>query len=158
MKFKRHLISVPNSIIVPVFGNGAAGRLRDEDLVAFNALNDVYRFRSESLMFIINDLPSDHSSYYEGKASARLENLLKMKELSICFVDRIDVNNWFQKKQLRMKLLNNLTSRNPSIHEKNGEIALPVDKIRQLTEEMRKKQDDFEKKTSRTRKTSQTVQ
>ena len=90
IQIQRAFEQCPNSIVAPVFANGAAGRLRDEDLVAFSALKDAYQFRSESLLFIINDLPAGHSSYYEGEATARLQHLLNMNSLKICFVDRIN--------------------------------------------------------------------
>ncbi|UJR17244.1 hypothetical protein I4U23_004139 [Adineta vaga] len=77
----------PDSFVASIFANGVGGRLRDEDLVAFNALTDVYHFRPQSLLFIINDLPSNHSSYYEGEATARLNHLLGMRAVKISFVD-----------------------------------------------------------------------
>ncbi|CAF1467052.1 unnamed protein product [Adineta steineri] len=136
----------PNCIVAPVFSNGISGRLRNEDLVAFNALNNVYHFRPESLLFIINDLPTNYSSCYEEEAAVRLNHLLEMKSLKICFISRIDINSYWKRKQLRMKLLNDFDNRKPSTHRKTGEIVLPLNKIKQLEEEMRKKQDDFEAK------------
>ncbi|CAF1208722.1 unnamed protein product [Rotaria sp. Silwood1] len=56
----------PNSVVAFVFNGGSGGRIRDEDVVAFKAINDVYHFEPEALLLIINDLPHDRSPKYEG--------------------------------------------------------------------------------------------
>ncbi|CAF1210976.1 unnamed protein product [Adineta ricciae] len=79
----------PNSVVAFVFSGGSGGRIRDEDIVAFKAINDVYHFDSESLLFIINDLPNDRSSKYEGETAIKLERLTEMPNVRMCFLDRI---------------------------------------------------------------------
>ena len=144
VQIERAFQQCPNSIVASVFANGIGGRLRDEDLVTFKALHDVYQFRDESFMFIINDLPAGHSSYYEGETAARLEYLSKMHHVKICFVDRIDTKSWMQKGLLRIKLLNTIGLCTPSTHQKNGEIILSADKIKHLKAEVQQRQDDFD--------------
>ena len=47
-------LSRPNSIVLYVFGN-QRGRLRDEDIIAFNAINAAYLFREESLVLVCTE-------------------------------------------------------------------------------------------------------
>lgn len=48
-----------------------------------------------------------------------------------------------QKGLLRIKLLNTIVFCTPSTHQKNGEIILSADKIKQLKAEVQQRQDDF---------------
>lgn len=67
IQIERAFQRCPNSIVVSVFANGKGGRLRDDDLVTFKALNDVYQFKDESFMFIINGLPAGIRIITKGK-------------------------------------------------------------------------------------------
>ena len=43
----------PNSVVAFVFTGGSGGRILDEDVIAFKAINDAYHFDSDSLLLII---------------------------------------------------------------------------------------------------------
>ncbi|CAF3872328.1 unnamed protein product [Rotaria sp. Silwood1] len=79
----------PNSIVAFVFTGGSGGRIRDEDVVAFKAIHAAYNFQPESLLLIVNDLPLNRSPKYEGETTIRLEGLVNIPNVRICFLDRI---------------------------------------------------------------------
>ena len=78
------------SIIVFVFIGGASGRLKNEDVVAFNAINKAYNFQNESLLFFVNDLPLSRPKDFEGEFITRIEQFLNIQNPSVCFLTRIN--------------------------------------------------------------------
>ncbi|CAF5115540.1 unnamed protein product, partial [Rotaria magnacalcarata] len=52
-------IGHPTAVIVFVLGVGNGGRIGNEDIVAFNAINKAYRFDEKSIIFVINQLDKD---------------------------------------------------------------------------------------------------
>ena len=198
----------PNSVVAFVFNGGSGGRIRDEDVVAFKAVNDVYHFDSESLLLIINDLPNDRSPKYEGETAIKLERLIEIPNVRMCFLDRIskktirsneavgstnlnekpnsstklhgmdlvgkklkDVKSFFKKQdspapeklqdlipeqdereKMRRKLMAAMMSCTPRIHEKHGDIELNVDKMKNLIEESKNIQRNFEEQREKLQK------
>ena len=125
----------PNSVVLYVFGVNN-GRIRNEDVVAFNALNDAYPFKSESLVLVVNGIPAPNvrDQHYEGESIVLLRDLLNMKTYKhVIFLDKINTFDTREKKELREKLLPVIYSCFPSIHEKEQDIQLDVDKIKDLT-------------------------
>jgi GTPase SAR1 family protein len=97
----------PNSVILFVFGH-QNGRVRDEDVVAFNAINAAYPFRPESLVIVVNALPKDRPKDYEGSTFVLLQKLLpntKVTNDNVCFLDSINVNDAREKQYLKEQLL-----------------------------------------------------
>src|SRR5690606_29238531 len=85
----------PNSIIIYVFGN-QNGRIRDEDVVAFKAINAAYSFRREALVVVVNGLPRRRAPDYEGTTLVLLQQLLpnvQIHDQNVCFLDSIDPDN-----------------------------------------------------------------
>lgn len=85
----------PNSMILFVFGH-QQGRIRDEDIVAFNAINAAYAFRPESLAIVINGLIPNRTDTYEGTTLVLLQHLLKdlaILDSNICFLDQVDADD-----------------------------------------------------------------
>eukprot|EP01133_Synstelium_polycarpum_P015326 gene15326-18158_t len=84
----------PYCVVCFVFGSNG-GRIRDEDILAFKALDQAYNLNRQSLCFIVNDLPAIRNKHYEGATTLRLSNLLSIPEESIkvSFVDRIIHND-----------------------------------------------------------------
>jgi hypothetical protein len=80
----------PRCVVAFVFSGGSGGRIRDEDIIAFKAINSAYDFQIESLLLIVNDLPPNRSSKYEGETSIKLEHLLAISRVRVCFLDRIN--------------------------------------------------------------------
>lgn len=106
-EIEKAFLARPNSIVLYVFGN-QRGRLRDEDMVAFNAINAAYSFRRESLVLVMNDLDKDRPSDYEGTTLVLLQQLLphvEINEQNVCFLNRIAQNNRNEKQFLKEQLL-----------------------------------------------------
>ena len=95
VEIDRAFLERPNSVIIFVFGH-QQGRIRDEDIVAFNAIHAAYSFRPESLAIVINGLTPDRTNTYEGTALVLLQHLLKdlaILDSNICFLDQVDAND-----------------------------------------------------------------
>ena len=97
----------PKSIVIFVFGH-ENGRIRDEDVVAFKALNDAYSFQSESLAIIVNNLPQNRSNDYQSTTVPLIEKLLKninINKNNIYFIDAIDPSSIEDEERLYDQLL-----------------------------------------------------
>lgn len=145
-EIQRAFEKIPYAIIIPVFLGGAAGRLREEDLVAFNVLNNAYKFEHESLLFVINDLPSTRQPFYEGQMHAKLQELVNVKNLKVCFLNRINTSNAWQRAYLRKQILGGIVLCTPVAHRKHDEVVLLVDRLKKLETQMKEKQDEMDRK------------
>ncbi|CAF0969674.1 unnamed protein product [Adineta ricciae] len=135
----------PNSVVVFIFVGGSSGRMRDEDLVAFNALHQAFKFKPQSLVLIVNDLPPRRSENYEATVTVSLERLLKISNLKVCFLDRIDNKNHDECNRVRTKLIEFIIGRStPELHKKEGDIQLHVDTIAKLKVESKAAQEKLE--------------
>ena len=97
----------PNSIVMYVFGQ-QNGRIRDEDVVAFNAINAAYPFRSKSLVIVVNGLPKKRPANYEGTTLVLLQQLLPdvdVNKHNLCFLDQINNEDPKEKQNLKEQLL-----------------------------------------------------
>ena len=97
----------PNSVIVFVFGH-QNGRIREEDVVAFKAINAAYLFRPESLLIVVNTLPKSRPKDYEGSTLVLLQQLLvntQVNSNNLCFLDAINLNSAQEKQNLKENLL-----------------------------------------------------
>lgn len=132
----------PNSIIVYVFGN-SGGRIRDEDVVAFQALDKAYRIERESLCFVVNDLPERRPPKYEGETVSRIQELLTIKNIRVTFLDRIIEGDDGSKQAIFSKLAAMIEKCKPRVHQKHQEIVLQKDDIARLKKEIREKQTEY---------------
>jgi len=97
----------PNSIVMFVFGH-QNGRIRDEDVVAFNAINAAYPFRPESLVMVVNGLPLSRPNDYEGTTLVLLQKLLvntHVNSSNVCFLNQINANAPQERQVLKENLL-----------------------------------------------------
>jgi predicted GTPase len=97
----------PNSVILFVFGH-QNGRIRDEDAVAFNAINAAYPFRPESLVIVVNGLPKGRPKDYEGTTLVLLQKLLintDVNNRNLCFLDAIEPTSMQERQNLKENLL-----------------------------------------------------
>ena len=145
-EIQRAFENTPYAIVVPIFQGGASGRLREEDLVAFNVLNNAYKFERESLLFVMNDLPTPRPRFYEGQTYAILGELVNMKNLKICFLNRINTGSSWERTKLRKEMLNALDHCTATIHKRHGEVILLVDRLKILEAEMKRNQDELNRK------------
>lgn len=69
----------PNSITMYVFG-AQNRRIRDEDVIALQALNDAYSFK-KSLILILNEIPrQNRSPSYEGETIVYLREIFRTND------------------------------------------------------------------------------
>jgi GTPase SAR1 family protein len=97
----------PNSIIMFVFGP-KNGRIRDRDVMTFNAINAAYSFQPESLVLVVNGVPKTRPNDYEETTLTLLQNLLKgvnVNNGNLCFTDFINVDDANEKQTLKSQLL-----------------------------------------------------
>jgi tRNA U34 5-carboxymethylaminomethyl modifying GTPase MnmE/TrmE len=137
----------PDSVVGFVFNGGAGGRIRDEDIIAFQAIHAAFTFKPESLLIIVNDLPVKRPKTYEGETQVKLELLLKMKDLKICFLNRINVENEKEREELSRHLANSIIRCGPRVHQKTADIHLHVEELQQLKDAMKKLKEKAEQDT-----------
>ncbi|CAF0853513.1 unnamed protein product [Didymodactylos carnosus] len=147
-----------NSIVLFVWSN-VGGRVQQDDVIAFKALNEAYQFPQNSLGFVVNNLPPEREDDYDGEFTAEVVELLTPLEFFVedfVFVDKLDSNKEESKdkfKQARFQLLNLILSHKPTEQKKHTDIKLEADKINELRlevqsqqEQARKDRDRFEEK------------
>jgi hypothetical protein len=127
----------PTSLILYVFG-AQGGRIRDEDVVAFNALNKAYPFKLESLMIVVNGVPKDRPKNYEGEVTVLLEKLIKVPCKTLCVLDTINKSNPDERQKLKNKLLQVIVERRPQFHKKEQEIELQCEEVRKAKDQSKR--------------------
>ncbi|CAF3672743.1 unnamed protein product, partial [Rotaria socialis] len=139
----------PDSVVAFVFAGGSGGRIRDEDIIAFKAINNVYKFQSKSLLLIVNDLPPRRPPKYEGGTLIKLEHHLGIQHIQVCFLDRINNTDEDDREQMRAKLFDAIIRCTPITHKKDGDIQLNVDVLKQLTDESKAQQKTFQEQLAK---------
>ena len=129
VSFRQH----PNAVVLYVFGTNN-GRIRNEDVVAFNALHKAYPFSEKSLIVAVNGVNPNRPDDYETKTTTTLISLLKMHLPHLCFVNHINESN--EKELLRHKLIEIVLNAMPKIHKKEQEINLQAAEISKLTKQI----------------------
>jgi GTPase SAR1 family protein len=137
----------PNCVIGFVFNTFGGGRLRNEDVVAFNALRDAYEFQGESLVVILNGVPADCEPDYNGEMICMMQELVKVPEgTQYCFLPQINKTDPGERSTLQTEILRVLFSRAANVHVKQHEIKLEAEEIEELKEKIKQKTEEFEKK------------
>jgi hypothetical protein len=116
-------------VVIYVFGH-QNGRIRNEDIVTFRAIHNAYTFSPDSLITIVNGLPSDRPNTYNEDTQATLIDLLGMKPGQICFIDRLKSAGTQQ--GVRTYLIDTILNVRPRIHIKTNNINLMTDDVLQL--------------------------
>ncbi|CAF1549288.1 unnamed protein product [Didymodactylos carnosus] len=141
----------PLSVVLFVFNGGAGGRLKDEDIVAYEAINSAYNFGDASMVtYVIIDydaLPANRKADYDARTAITLQKLLnKTHPIRVCFLNRInDLSDDNAKDKLRAQLASFLIQCSPHNYEKHGDISLRAEDIRMLKQAIKEMQDQFEK-------------
>lgn len=134
----------PNSIVIFIFGT-QNGRIRNEDVIAFNALNDAYPFDSNSLLIVGNSIPNDRDEYYEGETILLLQKLLQMEDACkhMCFLETINKENQQEIQKLRENLFQRIDDIKPKAHIKEHDIQLNSNDIKVLIDQISQMQREF---------------
>ncbi len=135
----------PTSLIIYVFGQ-QNGRIRDEDVVAFDAINDAYPLNIESLLIIVNGLPADRPPTYEGEVMLMLQDITKavINPQRVCFLNQVNRKDDKEKENLRNQVISFILQLTPSEHRKVNDIHLRVDEVSLLKEQIENMTKAFE--------------
>jgi hypothetical protein len=128
----------PFAIVLFVFGH-KNGRIPDEDLVAFTRINDAYEFPLESLLLIVNGIPSNRPDDYEGKTAELLHELTHVNKNHIYFIEKTTLEK--SKRDIHNRLYEAIAKCEPSYHKKKQDIELVADEISRLKLESKQRQD-----------------
>ena len=136
----------PNSLIIYVFGQ-QNGRIRDEDVVAFNAINKAYPLNIESLLLVVNGLPASRPENYEGEVMLMLQDIIQVPVAAerVCFLNHIDRENLKERQALRKQLLSAIVELSPTEHIKAQSIHLRVDEVTMLKQQIEEMTKAFDK-------------
>jgi GTP-binding protein EngB required for normal cell division len=134
----------PNSIVVFVLNGGSGGRIRDEDITAFEALHRAFTFQSSSLVLIMNDLPRQRSANYETDTRMKLQGYCKLSNVRICFLDHINTGNVHEREQLRKQLIATIVQCTSTRHSQRSLIQLPNDELKKLNDDLVRTREDGE--------------
>ena len=135
-EIEKAFIQRPKSVILYVFGQ-QNGRIRSEDVVAFNAINAAYPFKLESIMLVVNMLPKDRSEDYDQDVVEYLQELINLPCHNVCFLEYINKDNKHERQKLKNQLLPGILQRISSDHVKEDEISLQSDDVNRLTEQVK---------------------
>ena len=124
--------------------------MRQEDIVAFNAINKAYGFESKSLLMVINDLPQDRPRDYEGNAIMRIANILGIADPHVLFLQRINKENSKEREGLQRQLFEAFKGMRltPKVHTKMCDIAMNTNTLQEELTLAKKQQEEFEKMIS----------
>jgi len=146
VEIDKAFVARPFSIILYVFGQ-VGGRIRDEDVIAFQALDKAYGLQRHSICFLVNDLPATTPPNYEAETKLVVEELLQIKKnIKIEFTMRVAANDTTGKTNIYNNLLRLITQCCPDTHVKKQEITLKADEIREMKKQMKEVHDEYEKK------------
>jgi predicted GTPase len=155
----RAFVGHPYSVVVYVF-SVTGGRIRDEDVVAFNAINKAYPLANKSLVIVVNNIPNmsaDERSDYESEATPFLKTLLEIGFEHICYIYQLDPNSTDEKKAVRKELLKKIEVALPKIHKKEKEISLQVAELSNLKKQIADLQKQIEEDRKKARERDQEV-
>jgi tRNA U34 5-carboxymethylaminomethyl modifying GTPase MnmE/TrmE len=128
-----------NSIVIFIFGQ-LAGRIQDEQVVAFNLLNAACNFQPESLLIFLNNINDEMSKGYEDNVRYLLTNLTGTAKDHIYFLNQ--VQTFDDRRHLHQVLWKAVTTCVPTDYKMRN-ITLAVKEIPQLTKESKKQQEEL---------------
>ncbi|CAF3728753.1 unnamed protein product [Rotaria sordida] len=121
-------------VVIYVFGH-QNGRIRNEDIVTFQAIHKAYTLSPDSLIIIVNGLPPDRPNTYNKKTRAALIDLLGMKLDQICYIDHLNSVD-IHREDVRKYLIDTILNVHPRIHIKTNNINLMSDDIFELKDDL----------------------
>jgi ElaB/YqjD/DUF883 family membrane-anchored ribosome-binding protein len=144
----------PTSVVLFVWRQ-TGGRVQNDDVIAFNALNEAYKFPRDGLLFVINNVPVQRPMGYEGKFIATLNNLLKpmsVSDIDAIFIDTLDMGDQTNKNSARTKLMKHIMIHPAMEQKQQKEIRVESKALKELREQLKKQQEDAEKDRDKLKK------
>lgn len=119
--------------MIYVFGQ-QNGRIRDEDVVAFNAINAAYPLNIDSLLLVVNNHSGNRSTNYEGETMFMLQHTIETTGSinRVSFLNSINIDSSEERQNLKSQLLRAIVELSPTQHTKLHDIYLIADEITML--------------------------
>ncbi|CAF1406109.1 unnamed protein product [Adineta steineri] len=136
ISFRQH----PNAVVFYVFSTNH-GRIKNEDVVAFNAINTAYPLSKKSLIAAVNGVDPNRSSDYDAETTTVLSSLLKMHVPHICFVNQISQPS--DREPVRRQLIQTITSAMRKSHNKVPEVNSQSDEILKLKKQIEQDRQEY---------------
>lgn len=130
----------PISVVLFVWRQ-TGGRIVNEDIMGFKALEKAYKFPVGSLMFIVNDVPRRRPQKYNGEFFAELETQLAPMPVEmndVCFIDSMEPEEIDKINEARLKLFGLIARHHAMVQKQINDIILDVDNFAQMKEEIEK--------------------
>ncbi|CAF1547302.1 unnamed protein product, partial [Didymodactylos carnosus] len=137
----------PTSVVLFVWTQ-IGGRAQNDDIIAFNALNEAYKFPSGSLMFVINNIPLKRPFDYEAKFLATLTNVLNPMPVAMdgtFFLDHVDLEDKEKINEAHSRLISFISHHHASLQRKHADIILQSDQLKKMRELLKEQQREAEK-------------
>ncbi|CAF1302717.1 unnamed protein product [Rotaria magnacalcarata] len=140
----------PNSIALFVWGHNN-GRIQNDDIIAFNALNKAYQFPPRSLAFVVNNLPANRPAQFDGAFIVALADVLASQTYPIhkfIFIDAIDKTSadvLKKRRHARLKLYQLICDHQPARQVQRQEVQLQANELNKLRQQLSKQIEDAAK-------------
>ena len=141
---KREIIKAfeqsPISVVIFVWTQ-VGGRPQPDDIIAFKALKQAYKFSSKSLMFVLNNIPSERSPTYEERFFALLTKMLNPIPISLedmFFLDTLNFEDNEKFSATRDRLLYFIAEHHENEQKMQADIIVQCNELRMLREALKK--------------------
>jgi hypothetical protein len=117
------------------------GRPQPDDIIAFKALEQAYKFSSKSLMFVVNNIPSRRPPTYERRFLALLTKMLNPIPISLedmFFLDTLNSEDNEKFNATRDRLLHFIAQHHENEQKMQADIIVQSTELRKLREALKK--------------------
>jgi hypothetical protein len=117
------------------------GQPQPDDIIAFKALKEAYKFPSNSLMFVVNNIPSNRPSTYEGRFFALLAKMLNPIPISLedmFYLDTLNSEDNEKFSATRNRLIHFIAEHHEKEQKLQADIIVRSNELRILREAVRK--------------------
>lgn len=140
-------VECPTSVVIFVWTQ-IGGRVQNDDVIAFKALNDAYKFKLESLLFVVNNVPVSRPATYEGLFIATLKSSLPSVQISnidTIFIDSIHMGDKNQTLIAHDKLIKHIVLHPALVQTQHSAIRLQSDELNEMRNIIKNQQKEAEK-------------
>jgi len=117
------------------------GQPQPDDIIAFKALKEAYKFPSNSFMFVLNNIPSKRPATYEGRFFALLKKMLNPIPISLEDMFCLDPMNSEDDEKFsasRNRLINFIAEHHEKEQKLQADIIVRSNELRMLREAVKK--------------------
>jgi hypothetical protein len=117
------------------------GQPRPDDIIAFKALKEAYKFPSNSLMFVLNNIPSKRPPTYEGRFFTLLKKMLNPIPISLedmFYLDTLNSEDNEKFSATRNRLIHFIAEHHEQEQKLQADIIVRSNELRILREAVRR--------------------